>query len=211
MPKVIKANQGTPEWFEARLGRPTASRFGDVMAKTRSGYSASRKNYLAELLIQRLTMQIPEGYQSPAMQWGIENEPVARLQYELETGNDVKETSLWLHDTIEAGASPDGLINKDGLLEIKCPNSATHIETLHTGKLPTQYKAQVQGQMWITDRKWCDFVSYDPRLPENAQMIIIRINRDDDYIDELIEEVQDFLEELEEEQSFIKSYKKEVR
>jgi len=207
MPVQIKAEQRTPEWFEARLGRATASRFGDIMAKTRSGYAACRKNYLAELLIQRLTKQIPENYQSPAMLWGVENEPVAALQYTLETGNEVEETSLWLHDSIEAGASPDGLIGNDGVLEIKCPNSATHIETLHTGKLPTQYKAQVQGQMWITDRKWCDFVSYDPRLPENAQMIIIRVQRDDDYIGQLINEIQDFLEELDKELEFVKGYK----
>lgn len=207
MPVQIKAEQRTPEWFEARLGRATASRFGDIMAKTRSGYSASRKNYLAELLIQRLTKQIPDNYQSPAMLWGVENEPVAVLQYTLETGNGVEETSLWLHDEIEAGASPDGLVGKDGLIEVKCPNSATHIETLHTGKLPTQYKAQVQGQMWVTNRNWCDFISYDPRLPENAQMIVIRVERDDEYIKELVEEVESFLNELEEELEFVKGYK----
>lgn len=207
MPTVIKADQGTPEWFEARLGKPTASRFSDVIAKTRSGYAASRKNYLAEIVIQRLTRQIPEGYQSPAMVWGIENEPVARLQYSLETGNNTEETSLWLHDKIETGASPDGLIGKDGILEIKCPNSATHMETLHSGDIPRQYVAQVQGQMWITGRKWCDFVSFDPRMPENAQMIIIRVSRDDDFIENLEDEILDFLEEVEEELEFIKGYK----
>lgn len=207
MPKLIKADQGTPEWHEARLGRATASRFSDIMAKTRSGYAASRKNYLAEVVIQRLTHQIPENYQSQAMLWGIETEPVARLQYLLETGNEVEETSLWLHDEIEAGASPDGLIGKDGVLEIKCPNSATHMETLHSGKVPTQYYAQVQGQMWITGRNWCDFVSFDPRMPENAQMIIIRVPKDEDYVDQLEEEIKDFLEEVEDELEFIKGYK----
>lgn len=208
MATLIQAEQRTPEWFEARLGRPTASRFGDIMAKTRSGYSASRKNYRAELVIQRLTQQIPENYQSSAMEWGVENEPVARLQYELESGNTVEDTSLWLHDDIEAGASPDGLIGSDGCLEIKCPNTATHLETLRTGKIPRQYFAQVQGQMWVTDRKWCDFVSFDPRLPANAQLFITRVERDETYIKDLEYELRSFLEEVEEEVEFVKNYKK---
>lgn len=208
MATLIQAEQRTPEWFEARLGRPTASRFGDIMAKTRSGYSASRKNYRAELVIQRLTQQIPENYQSSAMEWGVENEPVARLQYELESGNTVEDTSLWLHDDIEAGASPDGLIGSDGCLEIKCPNTATHLETLRTGKIPRQYFAQVQGQMWVTDRKWCDFVSFDPRLPANAQLFITRVERDETYIKDLEYELRSFLKEVEEEVEFVKNYKK---
>lgn len=208
MATLIQAEQRTPEWFEARLGRPTASRFGDIMAKTRSGYSASRKNYRAELVIQRLTQQIPENYQNSAMEWGVENEPVARLQYELESGNTVEDTSLWLHDDIEAGASPDGLIGSDGCLEIKCPNTATHLETLRTGKIPRQYFAQVQGQMWVTDRKWCDFVSFDPRLPANAQLFITRVERDETYIKDLEYELRSFLKEVEEEVEFVKNYKK---
>lgn len=208
MPVPIIAEQGSDEWLQARLGRATASRFTDIMALTRSGYSASRKNYTAELVIQRITQQIPENFSSAAMAWGTDTEPVARLAYELETGNEVEETGLWMHDDIEAGASPDGFIGQDGLLEIKCPNSATHLETLHTGKVPRQYIAQVQGQMWITDRKWCDFVSFDPRMPENAQMIIIRVNRDDEYIERLEEEVRSFLIDVENEVDFIINYKK---
>lgn len=211
MATLIKAEQRSEAWFEARLGRPTASRFGDIIAYTRSGYSASRKNYRAELVVQRLTQTIPETFTSSAMEWGVENEPVARLQYELETGNEVEDTSLWLHDEIEAGASPDGLVGKDGCLEIKCPNTATHLETLRSGKVPRQYVAQVQGQMWITDRQWCDFVSFDPRLPENAQIFITRVYRDDTYIQQLEHEIIEFLKEVEEEVEFVKSYRKETK
>lgn len=207
MAKLVLAEQRSPEWFEARLGKATASRFSDIMAKTRSGYAASRKNYMAELVTQRLTGAIPEPYSNTAMQWGTDNEPLARLAYELQTGNEVEETGLWVHDTLEAGASPDGFVNKDGVLEIKCPNTATHIETLELQQVPRQYLAQVQGQMWITDRKWCDFVSYDPRLPENAQMIIIRVERDEKYIEELETEVINFLKQVEEQVKFVKEYK----
>lgn len=207
MPKQIKAEQRSIDWFAARLGRATGSKFNDIMSRTKSGYSASRKNYAAELIIERLTGVPTETFTSAAMQWGTDNEPVARLQYSLETGNDVEETGFWQHDDLDAGASPDGLIGEEGLLEIKCPNSATHIETLFKKKLPRQYQAQVQGQMWITGRKWCDFVSFDPRLPENAQLIIIRVERDDLYIAELEDEINDFLEEVEQQVEFVKNYK----
>ena len=137
----------------------------------------------------------------------MDYEPVARLQYELETGYSVVDTSLWLHDTIEAGASPDGLVGDDGCLEIKCPNTATHLETLRTGKLPRQYQAQVQGQMWISGRQWCDFVSFDPRLPSNAQLFITRVDRDDLYIENLEQEIVEFLKEVDQEVEFVKNYR----
>lgn len=143
------------------------------------------------------------------MQWGVDNEPVAALNYSLITGNEVEETSLWLHDTIRAGASPDGLVGTDGLIEIKCPNTATHLETLMKQQVPKQYMDQVMGQIWITGRKWCDFVSYDPRLPENAQIFIQRVERDEDYITSLEEEITDFLVELDRQVEFIRNYRKE--
>ena len=206
MSQLINAEQRTPEWFSARLGKATGSRFSDIMAKTRSGYSSSRKNYAAELVTEILTNTPSESYTSGAMQWGTDNEPVARLQYELSTGNEVLETGFWIHDTLSAGASPDGFIGTDGLIEIKCPNTATHIDTLISKKLPRQYEAQVQGQMWITGRTWCDFVSFDPRLPENVQMFVVRVERDDLYIKELEEEIIKFLEEVDNLVEFIKSY-----
>lgn len=207
MPTLVEAEQRSPEWFAARLGNATGSRFGDIVAKTRSGYSASRKNYAAELVTERLTGTHAEGFTTAAMQWGTDNEPVARLQYELLTGNDVQETGFWLHDEIAAGVSPDGFVNHDGLLEIKCPNTATHIETLQKKKLPRQYEAQVQGQMWVMNKQWCDFVSFDPRLPENAQLVIIRVPRDEIYIGNLEANIRDFLREVDELQTFIEEYK----
>lgn len=203
----VKAEQRSPEWYAARLGKATASRFTDIMARTRSGYAASRKNYMAELVTERLTNQVPENFTSSAMQWGIDNEPLARLEYELATGNEVEETGFWLHDTLDAGASPDGFVNHDGILEIKCPNTATHIDTLESKKVPRQYFAQVQGQLWITGRQWCDFVSFDPRLPQNAQMIIIRVDRDHEYIKGLEEEVTKFLIEVTKQVNFVTNYK----
>ena len=207
MVQLIQAEQRSEEWFKARLGRATASRFGDIMARTRSGYGAQRKNYKAELVVETLTGTQNEFYASTAMQWGTDTEPVARLAYILETGNEVEETGFWLDDELGAGASPDGFVGEDGLLEIKCPNTATHLETLERKEVPFQYRAQVQGQMWITGRKWCDFVSYDPRLPENAQMIIIHVERDDEYIKNLAQEVEDFMIEVVEQVEFVRSYK----
>jgi len=210
MPQVINAEQRTPGWFAARLGKPTASRFNDITNRTRSGYSASRKNYMAELAAQVLTGHTPETFTSAAMQHGIDNEPVAVLNYSLITGNEVEETSLWLHDTIRAGASPDGLVGDDGIIEVKCPNTATHLETLMKQQVPKQYMDQVMGQLWITGRKWCDFISYDPRLPENAQIFIQRVERDEEYITSLEEEITDFLAELDKQVEFIRNYGKGV-
>lgn len=207
MSTLVEAEQRSPLWFKARLGRATASRFNDIMARTRSGYGAQRKNYKAELVVETLTGTQNEFYASTAMQWGTDTEPVARLAYILETGNEVEETGFWLDDELGAGASPDGFVGEDGLLEIKCPNTATHLETLERKEVPFQYRAQVQGQMWITGRKWCDFVSYDPRLPENAQMIIIHVERDDEYIKNLAQEVEDFMIEVVEQVEFVRSYK----
>jgi len=206
MAKVLQAEQGSEEWLQARVGLATGSRFGDIMAKTRSGYSASRKNYMAELVVERLTGNNTEMFTSSAMQWGTDTEPVARLQYLLLTGNEVEETSLWIHDTLPVGASPDGLVGNKGTVEIKCPNTATHIETLQSKKIPSQYYAQVQGQLWMTNRDWCDFISFDPRLPENAQTIIIHVLRDQKFIDELESEIRKFVKEVDEQVNFIRSY-----
>lgn len=207
MSKLIEADQGSDEWKQARVGIATASRFGDILATTRTGYSASRKNYTAELVVEILTGLPADSYTSSAMQWGTETEPVARLEYALETGNEVEETGLWVDDILPIGASPDGFVNSDGTLEIKCPNTATHLETLMTKKVPRQYVAQIQGQLLLTDRKWCDFVSYDPRLPENARMIIIRVERDQIFIDNLLKELADFLDEVQQQVKFVKEYK----
>ena len=191
--------QRTPEWFELRLGKVTASRIGDLMAKTRSGYSASRANYMAELAIQRLTGTVGQGFTSPAMQWGTEQESNARNAYSFFTDNEVNEIAFVNHPTIEqAGASPDGMVGDDGLVEIKCPNSATHLETLLTEKINNKYILQMQWQMACSGRKWCDFVSFDPRFPERWKLFIKRVKRDDKLIAEITAEVKKFLSELDE-------------
>lgn len=205
---LIVVEQGTEEWHQARLGRATASRFKDVMTKIKYGEAAARKNYKYELVAERLTGQHQETYSNAAMDWGTDNEPVARLRYELTTGNDVEECGFFVHPDIEAGASPDGLIGDDGLLEIKCPNTSTHIETLRKRTVPSQYYWQIQGQLWMTDRQWCDFVSFDPRLPENAQFFTVRVPRNDDHITELATEIRDFLDDVELEVNFVKTFER---
>lgn len=189
--------QGTPEWFEQRRGKVTASRIADLMAKTKSGHSASRQNYLMQLLCERLTGKVEEGYKSTAMQRGNDLEAEARNWYQLETGESVEEVSFIDHPKINfAGASPDGLVGAEGLIEIKCPNTATHIETLRKKEPIDRYYKQMQWQMAVTGRKWCDFVSFDNRLPDNLAYFCKRIPRDEAVIQEIEQEVQAFLLEL---------------
>ena len=189
--------QRSPEWYAARLGRVTASRVADIMAKTKSGPSASRANYMAELICERLTGMQGASYQNAAMAWGVEREPEARLAYEAKTGDLVTEVGFTPHDSIDmSGASPDGLVNDDGLVEIKCPNTATHIDTLLSGTVPSKYMYQMQWQMACTGRQWCDFISYDPRMPENMQLWVKRVKRNEEIIKELEKEVLFFLAEV---------------
>lgn len=189
--------QGSPEWFAARLGKVTASRVADVIAKTKTGYSTSRENYLVELALERITGHRQESFTSDAMKWGTDNEPLARAAYEARTGALVEEVGLIIHPTItEAGASPDGMVDADGLLEIKCPNSATHIQTLRSGKPAGKYVTQMAWQMACTGRQWCDFVSFDPRMPQGLQLFVTRIKRDDELVKSLEKEVAEFIKEL---------------
>ena len=188
--------QGTNEWKECRVGKVTASRVADVVAKTKSGYSASRDNYMAQLVCERLTGKPTEGFSSTAMQWGTDTEPLARAAYEAKMDVLVDEVGFIDHPTIvNSGASPDGLVGADGLIEIKCPNTATHIDTLLSQTVPKKYADQIFWQMACTNRDWCDFVSYDPRLPSDLQLFIKRIPRDDKYIQLLEAEVIEFLTE----------------
>ncbi|MFD0669688.1 lambda exonuclease family protein [Ramlibacter sp. MAHUQ-53] len=189
--------QGSPEWFEARLGRVTASRVADVIAKTKTGYSTSRENYMVELALERLTGQRQEFYTNDAMRWGTDTEPLARAAYEAHTGAIVEEVGLIPHPTIEmAGASPDGLVGRDGQIEIKCPNSATHLKTLRSKSPDSKYVTQMQWQLACTGRAWCDFVSFDPRMPAGLQLFVTRIERDPKTIAQLEGEVISFLEEV---------------
>jgi putative phage-type endonuclease len=198
-------DQRTDEWFNARLGKVTASRISDVMAKTKSGWGASRANYMAELIVERLTGQKGDSYQNAAMMWGTNTEPLARAAYEAHRGVLVEETGFVPHPSgAMTGASPDGLVEADGLVEIKCPNTATHIDTLMSDEAPSKYFAQMQWQMACTGRAWCDFVSFDPRMPEEMQLFVVRVERDDTWITMAEEAVQEFLFELDEKVSKLK-------
>lgn len=190
--------QGSPEWFKARLGKVTASRVADVIAKTKSGYSTSRAKYMTQLLIERITGEPTESYTNPAMERGIEQEQFARAAYEATANVLVDECGSFDHPSIPmSSASPDGLVDKDGQVEIKNPMSHTHLETLITKKVPGDYVTQMQWQMACTGRKWCDFVSYDSRMPEHLRLFVRRVERDDELIAELEKEVIKFLAELE--------------
>lgn len=193
----LRVIQGSAEWHAARCGRVTASRIADVVARTKTGWGASRANYLAELVAERLTGVAAESYKSAAMQWGSDTEAQARAVYAWERDVAVTEAGFVLHPAIfGAGASPDGYVNDDGLVEIKCPNTATHIDTLLGGTVPGKYVLQMQWQMACTGRAWCDFVSYDPRMPDEMRLFVKRIDRDAAAIAELETEVRAFLKEV---------------
>ena len=189
--------QRTDEWFNARLGKVTASRVTDVVARTKTGYAASRENYMAQLIVERMTGQAEKSFTNAAMHWGTDTEPLARAAYEAERQVMVDEEGFVEHPEIaNAGASPDGLVGSDGLVEIKCPNTATHIDTLLNQTVAKKYLDQMMWQMICTGREWCDFVSYDPRMPEHLQLFIKRIPFDAAYANTLNSEVSKFLAEV---------------
>lgn len=199
--------QGSQEWLELRKGKVTASGVADVLAKTKTGVSASRGNYLIELAIQRVTGVIEESYTNAAMQWGKDHEATARALYEAQTGIFVDQIAFVDHPTIEwFGCSPDGLVGTDGLVEIKCPNSKTHWEYFKKNSPPNNYIIQMQAQMACTNAQWCDFVSYDPRFTEKTQLLIVRVERDDNFINNImIPEITLFLKEVAEETERIRN------
>jgi len=185
--------QGTTEWFAARCGKVTASRVADIIAKTKTGFSTSRDNYLAQLVCERMTGKPAESYSNAAMSWGTEQEEFARAAYEARMDILVTEVGFIDNPWIPmCGASPDGLAN-EGLVEIKCPNTATHIDTLLSRIVPAKYITQMMWQMACADRPWCDFVSFDPRLPERHQLFIKRINYDPEMVNLLENSVIQFL------------------
>lgn len=189
--------QGSSEWFAIRVGKVTASRVADVIAKTKTGWGASRANYAAELIAERLTGKAADGFTNAAMQWGTDKEPEARATYEFRNDVDVVEVGFAQHPTIAmSGASPDGLVADDGLVEIKCPNTATHLDTLLGAPIQTKYITQTMWQMACTGRAWCDWVSFDPRLPEAMRFFVHRIKRDDALIASLEKDVREFLAEV---------------
>lgn len=195
--KVLDVEQGSHEWIAARLGKVSASRMADMTARTKTGYGASRTNYAAELIVERLTGTPAERYTNAAMAWGTEKEPDAKDAYCFLRDAEIVPVGLVLHPTIAmACASPDGLVGDDGLIEVKCPLSATHIDTLLSETIPEKYVKQMMWQMACTGRQWCDFVSFDPRLPAEMQVFIRRVPRDNALILELEQETVKFLAEI---------------
>lgn len=187
-------DQGTPEWFALRLGIPTASRFKDVMAK---GEGKTRTSYLYQLAAEVLTGQSEEKFSNDYMEWGTLNEPHARAAYEFILGESVEQVAIITSESPMAGYSPDGLIGNNGALEIKCPKTTTHIETVIAGKMPKIHEPQVQGGLLVSEREWIDFVSYDPRIKSESSFFSVRIYRDDAYIKTLSEELDRFSDDLE--------------
>ena len=193
-----KVVQGTDEWKRVKLGHVSGSSIADVMAKGKAGEAITRKKYRTRIVAERLSNEIMESFSNPSMEWGVLQEPFARQAYEVSRETFVDKTGFWLHPTIKwLGVSPDGLVGDDGLVEIKCPNTTTHIDYLDAGVVPTEYYKQMQCQMWVTNREWCDFVSYDPRLPERNRLFIKRLYRSNDTIADMEVEVKQFLSEVE--------------
>lgn len=189
--------QGSPEWFAVRCGNVTASRIADMLAKTKTGWGASRKNYAAQLLAERLTGQVAEGFTNAAMQWGVDTEASAKTAYEFWTNRTIADAGFVLHPKIKrSGASPDGYVGDDGLIEVKCPNTATHLDTLEGAAIDGKYVLQMLWQMACTGRQWCDFVSYDPRLPETYRLHVQRVHRVAARVAEIEAEVMAFVAEL---------------
>jgi putative phage-type endonuclease len=189
--------QGSPEWKEARLGHVTASCMTDVMSKGKAGESATRNSYKLKLVAERLSGKISESFTNAAMEWGIQQEEAAAMTYEATQGVFVDKTGFWLHEKIKwLGVSPDRLVGDRGLIEIKCPNTNTHLDYLLTKKVPAKYYMQIQCQLWVTDRDWCDFVSFDPRLTRKNQLLVIRVERDEDLISLMEVEVKLFIAEV---------------
>lgn len=197
--------QGTEEWHEMRRGVITASRFKDVMSKGRgTAPSKTRHAYMLELAAEVLTGNVEHFEPNKYMQWGTEKEPEAKSMYEFLTDNEVSEVAFIKHDTFNCGVSPDGLVGDNGGIEIKCPKTTTQIETFLSGKMPSQHKAQVQGCIWVTERDYWDFVSFDPRIDGEASFFNVRVERDEKYIKELADGIALFDDQL---QDLIKQLK----
>ena len=196
------AEQGTPQWHQERVGHCTASRFKDVLAEPKkkgSGESVSRRNYRTQLVTERLTgVPLEGGFRNASTDWGTAQEALARQAVEIATGHVIMTSPFVLHPKIEwCGASPDGLIGADGLTQIKCPFvSSIHLDNVESGGYPSEYRAQIQGEMWVTGRQWSLFVSFDPRMPEHLRLHTYVVKRDEEYIKGLSESVIAFLKSV---------------
>ena len=193
---ALEVEQGSEQWRKAKLGHVSASSIAAVMAK---GAGKTRQSYLEKIVAERLTQEVGEGFSNASIEHGVLTEPQARMAYEVLHETFVSKTGFHKHPTIEwLGVSPDGLIDDDGLVEIKCPNTTTHIAYIKDGKCPAEYYKQIQCQLWVTGRKYCDFISYDPRIKNDAlRLFVVRVARDEELIAEMEKEVLKFLEDVE--------------
>lgn len=195
--------QGGVNWIRSRIGIASGSRFKDILTEPRSKaekdsgkLSQTAETYLHELVSMIVTDEAAS-FSSAATEWGNQHEPLARLEYEIMSGNEVSETGMFLHDSRKIGASPDGLVGDDGMIEIKCPfNSVNHIRTVVSGEMPKEHMPQVQGNLWVNGRQWCDFISFDPRISGEGRLFIQRIERDENYIENLERRVLAFVQQL---------------
>lgn len=194
--RIIDCPQGSDEWFAARAGRATASKFSAILSKIKSGEAAGRRNYRAQLVVERLTGKPVTSFETASMRQGTEREPLARDAYMVQSGAFVEQIGFIQHDEIACGGSPDGLIDADGCIEIKCPELATHLEYLRGTGAPAEYVPQIQGVLWLAEREWCDFASFNPDFPEPLQLLVRRIPRDEKYITALELAVRLFLDEV---------------
>ena len=206
---MIESPQLSVAWFQNRLGNLTGSRMYEACAKKKNGeYYASREALMHEKLIERLTGKWAEHFVSDAMAWGIEHEDAARAVYETHSGLLVEDCSYFPHPIIaHSGATPDGLVGEDGVLEIKCPTTAVHLKTVLSGIIPPEHAYQMAWEIESSSRKWCDFVSYDPRLPGNVAFFCQRYTPDPSFMDELRADVIKFLAELDELEDRVREYK----
>lgn len=198
--------QGTPEWLELRIGKISASRAKDLLATVRYGEAAGYRNYKTELAVERITGTRYERYVTKQMEYGTETESVAATMYQLITGNVAKECGMYAIDGTNVVASPDRLVGDDGLVEIKCRELGNHVESIATGNVPDEYYKQIQFQLWVTHRHWCDYVSYGDEMPDNAQVFVKRVERDEEVINEIIERVDQIEEDIAKVTDVIKSY-----
>lgn len=204
---VVTATQGTDEWFAARCGKATGSHFSDVLASVKQGEAATRRNYRVKLALERITGKpAEETFKSQPMLDGTAREPIARSLYEFRHDTIIDEVGFCLHDRQHCGVSPDGLVGSNGLIEIKCPTPAVHLEYLMRADAPPEYKAQMQGQLWVMEREWVDFCTFNPDFPENSRFRVIRVYRDEPYIAQLAASVDRFMEEVEQTVTTIVNY-----
>lgn len=209
--------QGTPEWFDKKLGLLSSSNFGDILAQGRYGKeAAARRNYRARIVLERLTGKTPSRFlirETEEIKWGKDTEGLARVEYMLKTGRTVQQIGGIQHAFLPVWTSTDGVDNPENIkrvAEFKCFNSANHLEMLRTGKLAAEYKPEVMGELWLSEAEICDFVSFDPDFPPHAQLVIVEVQRDQPYIDDLMVSVTLFNEEVEKEIAFVKNYKQET-